>query len=160
MRGVRALPLSVWVACVLAAAQGTVAAQTTPRPTPPAPAHSQPAPARPAVRRAQPQKSDAQIEAAIKAKLAKSPKLSQEHLQVHVQGGVATFEGKTDVVQHKGTATRMAKSAGAVAVNNHIQVSEAAKEKAAGNLETGRRRAQLKRGDPRSETDTAKGQRR
>jgi BON domain len=103
-------------------------------------------------------KSDAQIEADIKARLAKSPKLSVEHLQVRVQGGVATFEGKTEVVQHKGTATRMAKSAGAVAVNNHIQVSDAAKEKAAGNLETGRRRAQIKRGDPRSQTDTAKGQ--
>jgi hypothetical protein len=95
--------------------------------------------------------SDAQIEAAIRAKLAKSPKLGPEKFQVHVQGGVATFEGKTDVVQHKGTATRMAKSAGALAVNNHIQISDAAKEKAAGNLETGRRRVQVKRGETRSD---------
>jgi len=100
---------------------------------------------------AQPRMSDSQIEAAIRAKLAKSLKLGPEKFQVHVQGGVATFEGKTDVVQHKGTATRMAKSAGALAVNNHIQVSEAAKEKAAGNLETGRRRAQVSRGETRSE---------
>ena len=33
-----------------------------------------------------------------------------------MQGGVATIEGKTDVVQHKGVATRLAKSGGAVAV--------------------------------------------
>ena len=160
MRGIRTIPVFVWVVCGLAGAVGAGDAQTTAKPTqtaatrPPAGAAKAPA------KKAQPAKSDAQIEAAIKAKLAKSPKLSQEHLQVRVQGGVATFEGKTEVVQHKGTATRMAKSAGAVAVNNHIQVSEAAKEKAAGNLATGRRRAQVKRGDPRSEPDTTKGQNR
>jgi BON domain-containing protein len=102
----------------------------------------------------QPRMSDAQIEAAIRARLAKSPKLGPERFQVHVQGGVATIEGKTDVVQHKGTATRMAKSAGALAVNNHIQISDAAKEKAAANLETGRRRAQVKRSDTRSDSRT------
>ncbi len=46
---------------------------------------------------------------------------------VHVQGGVATIEGKTDVMQHKGTATRMAKTGGALAVNNHVQISDAAR---------------------------------
>lgn len=157
MRGIQAIPVFVWVACGLVGASGAASAQTTPRTTAPAvtrqPATVSKAPAK----RAQPAKSDAQIEATIKAKLAKSPKLSPEHIQVHVQGGVATLEGKTDVVQHKGTATRMAKTAGAVAVNNHIQVSEAAKEKAAGNLETGRRRAQIKRGEPRSETTAPKG---
>jgi osmotically-inducible protein OsmY len=99
--------------------------------------------------------SDVQMEATIRAKLAKSPKLGPEKFQVHVQGGVATFEGKTDVVQHKGTATRMAKSAGALAVNNHIQVSDAAKQKAQSNLETGRRRAQIKRGEARTEGSPA-----
>jgi hypothetical protein len=94
--------------------------------------------------------SDAQMEAAIRAKFAKS-KISVEKFQVHVQGGVATIEGRTDVVQHKGTATRMAKTAGAVAVNNHVQVSDAAKRKSAANLEEGRRRAQVKRGDARSD---------
>ena len=157
MPAIRAIRLSVWVACIWAAANGAAHAQTTPKPASSTATHP-PASAPKAAAKAQPSKSDAQIEAAIKAKLAKSPKLSQEHLTVHVQGGVATFEGKTDVVQHKGTATRMAKAAGAVAVNNHIQVSDAAKEKAANNLETGRRRAQIKRGDPRSETDTKKGQ--
>ena len=101
---------------------------------------------------AKPRPSDAELEALIRAKLEKSPKLGPEKLQVHVQGGVATFEGKTDVVQHKGTATRMAKTAGAIAVNNHIQVSDAGKQKSAANLETGRRRVQVKRGDARSET--------
>ena len=51
-----------------------------------------------------------------------------------VQNGVATIEGKTDVIQHKGVATRLAKTGGALAVQNHIQISEAAKEKAAAKL--------------------------
>jgi len=107
--------------------------------------------ARTATTNAQPRLSDAQLEASIRARLAKSQKISQEHFQVHVQGGVATIEGKTGVIQHKGSATRMAKAAGALAVNNRIQLSDAAKEKAAANLETGRRRAQIKRGDSRSD---------
>ena len=94
---------------------------------------------------------DAQVEAAIRAKFAKSKKISADKFTVHVQGGVATIEGKSDVVQHKGTATRMAKSAGAVAVVNKIQLSQAAKDKANQNLEKGRRRAQVKRGDARSQ---------
>jgi len=93
--------------------------------------------------------SDAQIEAAIRAKFAKS-KIAADKFTVRVQGGVATIEGKTDVVQHKGSATRMSKTAGAVAVNNHVQISQAARDRAAANLEKGRRRAQIKRGDSRS----------
>lgn len=98
---------------------------------------------------AQPRLSDAQLEANIRARFARSQKISQDHYQVHVQGGVATIEGKTDVMQHKGSATRMARAAGALAVNNRIQLSDAAKQKAAANLATGRRRAQIKRGDSR-----------
>jgi len=94
--------------------------------------------------------SDAQLEAAIRAKFANS-KAGADKFQVHVQGGVATIEGRTDVIQHKGSATRMAKTAGAVAVNNHIQVSDAAKQKSAANLAQGRRRVQVKRGDARSD---------
>jgi len=105
-----------------------------------------------------PAKSDAEIERNIRARLAKS-KIAPEKFQVHVQGGVATLEGKTDVLQHKGVATRLAKSGGAVAVKNKIEVSQAAREKAAGNLATGRRRAQIKRGEPRSETSTARSNR-
>ncbi|MBI1788383.1 MAG: BON domain-containing protein [Acidobacteria bacterium] len=94
----------------------------------------------------QPVASDAQIEKAIRARFAES-KISTNKFQVRVQGGVATLEGKTEVLQHKGTATRLAKSAGAVRVINRIEVSDAAKQKAASNLATGRRRAQIKRGE-------------
>ena len=94
--------------------------------------------------------SDAALEAAIRAKFAKS-KIGPEKFQVRVQGGVATIEGRTDVVQHKGVATRMARTAGAVAVNNNVQISEAGRQKASGNLAAGRRRAQVKRGEQRSE---------
>jgi hypothetical protein len=106
-----------------------------------------------AAAKSQPKLSDAQIETAIRAKFEKS-KIATDHFQVHVQGGVATLEGRTDVVQHKGTATRLAKTGGAVAVNNRIQVSEAARKKASDNLEKGRRRAQVKRGEARSEAET------
>lgn len=107
------------------------------------------APAGPA-RPAMPRPPDKQLEAIIRAKFAKS-KISADKFTVRVQGGVATIEGKTDVIQHKGTATRMARTAGAVAVNNHVQIGDAAKQKAAGNLDEGRRRVQIKRGDARSE---------
>jgi hypothetical protein len=118
----------------------------------PAPPHERAAPVRPT---APVRQSDAQIEAAIRAKLAKS-KIGADKFQFHVQGGVATIEGKTDVIQHKGSATRMARTSGAIAVNNHIQISDAAKQKAAANLETGRRRAQVKRGDARSSGSTTR----
>lgn len=98
----------------------------------------------------QPKKSDAQVEAAIRAKLSAS-KIGADHFTVRVQGGVATLEGRTDVVQHKGTATRLAKTGGAIAVNNRIQVSEAGKKKASDNLEKGRRRVQVSRSEPRSQ---------
>jgi osmotically-inducible protein OsmY len=95
---------------------------------------------------------DAELEKSIRARFATS-KISTHHFQVHVQGGVATLEGQTDVLQHKGTATRLAKNMGAVRVVNKIQVSEAAREKAAGNLTGGLRRAQVKRSEttPRTE---------
>jgi hypothetical protein len=92
---------------------------------------------------------DAQLEALIRGKFAKS-KISADHFTVRVQGGVATLEGRTDVVQHKGTATRLARTAGAPSVNNRIQVSEAALNKARKNLQEGRRRAQIKRGEVRT----------
>lgn len=93
---------------------------------------------------------DKAIEAAIRAKLEKS-KIGKDGFKVHVQGGVATWEGTTTVLQHKGAATRMAKSAGAKAVVNHIKVSDAAKQKASDNLDSGRRRVQVKRSDPRTQ---------
>jgi hypothetical protein len=123
--------------------------------TKPVPAHQRDAAPAPAKTAAAPRKSDKEIEAIIRAKFAKS-KINADKFTVHVQGGVATIEGHTDVVQHKGVATRLAKTGGALAVNNKVQSSDAAKKKAADNLDKGRRRAQVKRGDARSDTDTTR----
>ena len=89
---------------------------------------------------------DAATEKAIRARLAAS-KISTDKFEVHVHGGVATITGKTGVLQHKGVATRLAKSAGAKQVLNKVEVSDAAKEAAAANLGSGARRAQVKRSD-------------
>jgi hypothetical protein len=91
---------------------------------------------------------DVQVEAEIRARLAKSV-IGKDGFTVHVQGGVAYWDGTTEVVQHKGAATRMAKSAGARKVVNQIKIGDAAKQKAAGNLDQGRRRVQIKRSEPR-----------
>jgi hypothetical protein len=93
-------------------------------------------------------KEDVQLEAAIRTRLAKSV-IGKDGLTVRVQGGVAYWDGTTSVVQHKGAATRMAKSAGAKKVVNNIKIGDDAKQKAAGNLDDGRRRAQVKRSDAR-----------
>ncbi len=93
--------------------------------------------------------SDAEIERTIRAKFAAS-KIAPNKFTVHVQGGVATIEGHADVVQHKGTATRLAKNGGAIKVVNKVQLSQAARDKASQNLAKGRRRAQVKRSEPRS----------
>lgn len=97
------------------------------------------------------QMSDTAIEAAIRTRFQRS-KIRVDGYTVHVQGGVATIEGKTKVIQRKGVATRLAKLGGARAVNNRIEVDEAARQKAADNLEQGRRRAQVKRGEIRTQT--------
>lgn len=94
--------------------------------------------------------SDRELEAAIRARFARS-KIAANGFQVRVQGGVATLEGRTNVIQHKGTATRLARAAGARQVVNRIELSEAARQRAAANLAQGRRRAQLKRSEARSE---------
>jgi osmotically-inducible protein OsmY len=89
---------------------------------------------------------DAQLEKAIRARLSAS-KISKDKFEVHVQGGVATITGKTDVLQHKGTATRLAKNIGAKQVVNKVEISDAAKDKATANLSSGSRRAQVKRSE-------------
>ena len=78
-------------------------------------------------------KPDAELEAEIKRRFARS-KSSDENFTVKVRNGVATIQGRTDVPQRKGSATRMAKSAGAKRVNNLIEVSEGGRKKAAENL--------------------------
>jgi osmotically-inducible protein OsmY len=94
--------------------------------------------------------SDADLERRIRERFARS-KSAADKFQVLVRNGVATIEGRTDVIQRKAAATRMAKSAGAKQVVNKIEVSDKAREAASQNLTTGRRRAQVKRSDPRTE---------
>lgn len=84
---------------------------------------------------------DAQIEHNIQAKFAKS-KINAEHFTVSVRSGVARIDGRTNVIQHKGVATRLAKAGGAIAVQNRIQVSDEARAKAAAKLQ------QYKTGEP------------
>ncbi|HEY1949278.1 MAG TPA: BON domain-containing protein [Bryobacteraceae bacterium] len=67
---------------------------------------------------------DAQLDAAIRAKLAKS-KIGKDGFRFHVQHGVVTWEGNTSIGQHKGAATRMARSSGATQVVNNIRVNGA-----------------------------------
>jgi hypothetical protein len=76
---------------------------------------------------------DAQIEQIIRAKFTKS-KINVEHFTVSVKDGIATINGKTNVIQHKGVATRLARTGGALAVQNHIQISDEARAKAAAKL--------------------------
>jgi osmotically-inducible protein OsmY len=87
--------------------------------------------------------SDSEIEAAIKVKLAKS-KIGKDGMTVKVKNGIATWQGTTSVMQHKGAATRMAKTAGAIQVVNNIKISDEAKQKAAGNLTGKPRKAEVK----------------
>lgn len=101
------------------------------------------APAHPAAHTAQ---TDAQLEKAIRDRFAAS-KISEDKFDVHVQGGHATLTGNTNVLQHKGTATRLARTAGATDVINNIEPSDEAKQKAADNLTKGRRRVQVKRSE-------------
>ena len=90
--------------------------------------------------------TDLELENAIRQRFAKS-KSAGDKFTVRVQNGVATIEGKTAVVQRKGSATRMAKTAGARQVVNKIQVADEARQEAAASLATGRRRAQVVRSD-------------
>ena len=81
--------------------------------------------------------NDAAVEANIRAKFAKS-KISEEHFRVSVKSGVALIEGKTEIPQRKGVATRLAKNGGAREVVNKIQISEAARKKLADRLQKAR----------------------
>jgi len=89
--------------------------------------------------------SDAEIEATIKAKLAKS-KIGKDGFQVHVKDRVATWTGATTIMQHKGAATRMAKAAGAIQVLNNIKVSSDTAPGASGKLAAQPRHVQVKAG--------------
>ncbi len=103
-------------------------------------------PPAPAARSGQEIAPDADIERNFRERLARS-KLASDKVTISVRGGVATIEGRTEVIQRKGAATRMAKTAGARQVVNKIQLSDEARQKAASNLAKGRRRAQVKRSE-------------
>ncbi|MGA8028911.1 MAG: hypothetical protein WB992_17355 [Bryobacteraceae bacterium] len=77
--------------------------------------------------------TDSQIDAAIRVKLAKS-KIGKDGFRFHVLHGVVTWEGTTSVMQHKGSATRMARTAGAIQVVNKIQISADGKTKGMAGL--------------------------
>ena len=77
--------------------------------------------------------TDSQIDAAIRTKLAKS-KIGKDGFRFHVLRGVVTWEGTTSVMQHKGSATRMARTAGATQVVNKIQISADGKSKGMAGL--------------------------
>jgi osmotically-inducible protein OsmY len=79
-----------------------------------------------AAEQTRPAVSDVQLDSTIRAKLAKS-KIGKDGFRFHVQHGVVTWEGNTAVSQHKGAATRMARSSGAVQVVNNIKVNGAGK---------------------------------
>jgi hypothetical protein len=81
--------------------------------------------------------NDAVIEAAIRAKFAKS-KISADNFRVSVRSGVALIEGKTDVPQRKGVATRLARTGGAREVVNKIQIGDAARKKLTDRLQKAR----------------------
>jgi hypothetical protein len=86
---------------------------------------------------------DLEIERAIRAKFSKS-KIAEDRFTVRVAGGVATIEGKTNILQRKGVATRLARGAGALRVVNNIQITESARQKAAQTLHREARRVQVK----------------
>jgi osmotically-inducible protein OsmY len=81
--------------------------------------------------------TDTFIENSIRARFAKS-KINEDHFHVSVKSGVATLEGKTDIPQRKGVATRLAKSGGAREVINKIQIGEAARKKLTDRLQKAR----------------------
>jgi osmotically-inducible protein OsmY len=73
--------------------------------------------------------ADEILQAKIQEKFSKA-KAGGGKFQVKVRNGTAYLAGRAEVAQHKGAATRMAKSAGAKRVVNNITVSDAARQKA------------------------------
>ena len=92
--------------------------------------------------------SDAALEGAIRARFAKS-KIDSDEFTVHVSNGIATLDGRTDVIQHKGTATRLAKSSGAKGVQNRIEITEHGRQKASRRRRKAPRRVYVQRGEDR-----------
>jgi hypothetical protein len=98
--------------------------------------------------------NDAAIEANIRAKFAKS-KIAEEHFKVSVKSGIAQIEGKTDIPQRKGVATRLAKTGGARQVVNNIQVGEAARKKLSDRLAKARETRAASKSTPKPPSQTS-----
>ena len=96
------------------------------------PAQAQSAQAKPQSKAA-PKWKDAELKKAVEERLARSA-IAVDHFKVEVSDGVVILTGKTDIIQHKGVATRLARAVGAREVRNEIEVSEAARQKAAARL--------------------------
>jgi hypothetical protein len=84
-------------------------------------------------------RSDADVEADIRRRFARS-KISADQFTVKVTNGTAVIDGHTKVIQRKGVATRLAKLGGARSVDNRIKIDEAARAAAAARLEKSRAR--------------------
>lgn len=65
--------------------------------------------------------SDDALRAEIEVRLARAV-IGKDGFRLQVRNGIAYWDGHTDVAQHKGAATRMARSAGALQVVNRILV--------------------------------------
>jgi osmotically-inducible protein OsmY len=87
--------------------------------------------------KAAPKWKDAELKKTVEERLARSA-IAVDHFKVEVSDGVVILTGKTDILQHKGVATRLARAVGAKEVRNQIEVSEAARQKAAARLAKGR----------------------
>ena len=86
-----------------------------------------------------PRWKDAELKKAIEQRFADSA-IAVDHFKVDVTEGVARITGKTGVMQHKGVATRLARSMGAKEVKNEVEISEEARQKAAAQLAKGRKK--------------------
>lgn len=93
--------------------------------------------------RTTPQWKDTELRKAVEARFARSA-IAADHFKVEATDGVVHITGATDVMQHKGVATRLARSVGAKEVRNDVEVSQAAREKAAAQLTRGRKAAAAK----------------
>ena len=72
--------------------------------------------------------TDTQIEGQLHDRLAKSV-VGKDGFTASVKGGVVYWAGSTNVAQHKGAATRIAKSSGARRVVNNIVVKKGGAKK-------------------------------
>jgi len=88
--------------------------------------------------KATPRWKDVELKKSIEERLARSA-IAVNKFRVEVTDGVVRITGKTDVMQHKGVATRLAKSMGAKVVKNEIEITDAARQRAAAQLLRGKK---------------------